>query len=188
MKVEESELQKFFEVMEEKNLSMTEVITLIRSSNGNIEAKPLTTELYLTVDYSRTIQEMIGAGNYDWVHSDVTEECFSLPSELKGKKVSISTKLFHFNSSIDSEDVIFEMNKANFRPATLAELLALGENYPKLQKEFPIVALGSVWNHESGEHYVPIISFDGLRRKFHLRWFNVVWHSDYYFLGVFMEI
>jgi undecaprenyl-diphosphatase len=53
-------------------------------------------------------------------------------------------KLFHFNRDISSEDAIAEMDKDGFRPATLAELLALGEAQPELQKQFPIIALSSV--------------------------------------------
>jgi len=174
MKVETLEVQRLFKVMEEKNLSITEVITLIRGKN----------EFDLSVDYSRTVQEMIEAGNYDWTNNDITEKIFPLPTELSGQKTTVSSKLFHFNRLISSEDAINEMDAAGFRPATLAELLALGEAHPELQKEFPIVALSSVWRDAYGDRHVPVLFFVDYRRGLGLGWFGRDWGSDYRFLGV----
>jgi hypothetical protein len=76
------------------------------------------------------------------------------------------------------------MDKAGYRPATLAELLALGEAHPELQKEFPIVALGSIWHDADGNRDVPVLSFDGSRRKLFLNWFVNDWYVNFRFLGV----
>ncbi len=182
MKVETSELQKFFKVMEEKNLSITEAITLIQGKSESVETK--TTEFDLSVDYSRTVQEKISAGKYSWANNDITEKHFPLPTELNGKQVSVSTKLFHFNRSISSKDATREMDKVGYRPATLAELLTLGEVHPELQKEFPIVALGSIWRHADNYCFVPILFFDGHKRNLDLLWFGRNWTDFYRFLGV----
>jgi hypothetical protein len=32
-----------------------------------------------------------------------------------------------------------------YRPAELSELLAFGENYPEVQRKFPVIAFGSIW-------------------------------------------
>jgi len=141
-------------------------------------------EIKLTVDYSRTLKEMINAGNYGWANDDITEKNFPLPTKLLGKKITASTKLFHFDRRISSEDAISEMNKAGYRPATLAELLALGEAHPELQKEFPIVALGSVWRGEDGGHVVPVLGFGGHRRGLVLYWLGNVWPDVCRFFGV----
>ena len=135
--------------------------------------------IILNVNYSRTLKEMIIAGNYDWINGDIKEKNFPLPTELLGKKITASNKLFHFNRSISSENAISEMNKAGYRPATLAELLALGEAYPEQQKEFPIVALGSIWCRT-----VPGFGFVDFERRLGLAWFGIGWEYNYRFLAV----
>ncbi len=184
MKIETLELQKLFEAMEEKNLSITDFITLIQQGKSeSVEAKPLAKEFDLSVDYSRTVQEMINVGNYDWTNRDITEKHFPLPVELNGKQ-AVSTKLFHFDRSISNKDAISEMDKAGYCPATLAELFALGEAHPELQKEFPIVALGSVWRPAGDDRYVPVLLFDGNERRLFLSWFGGDWGDVCRFLGV----
>jgi len=127
---------------------------------------------------------MIEAGKYDWTSSDITEKHFLLPTELNGENVSVSTKLFHFNHVISSKNAITEMYKAGYRPAALAELLALGEAHPELQKEFPIVALGSIWCGRGGNHDVPVLNFDEDGRELVLNWFVNDWFCSCRFLGV----
>ncbi len=79
-----------------------------------------------------------------------------------------------------SKDAIDEMDKAGYRPATLAELLALGEFKPKLQKQFEIVALGTVWHR-----YVPFLTFDGAGRGVTIFEFNnSFWSEKCCFLSV----
>lgn len=185
MKIKTSELQELFKLMEEKNFSITEVISFIQGKNKitKVELKPLVKEFDLVVDYSRTVREMVNAGNYDWINSDITEKNFPLPTELSGKKISMSSKLFHFNKDISSEDAIFEIKKAGYYPATLAELLALGENHPELQREFPIVGLGSVLYNVIDFKPVPVICSNDNERKLSLPWLDREWSDDYLFLG-----
>ena len=178
-----SDLKTVVEALETGEITMADILALINKKEDN-QTKEKTDEITLTVDYSRTVQEMINVGNYGWTNSDITEKHFPLPTELNGKQVSVSTKLFHFNRSISSKDAISEMDKGGFRPATLAELLALGKAHPELQKEFPIVALGSVWRDASDDRLVPVLSFGGSRRRLGLNWFDSDWLVRYRFLGV----
>ena len=184
MKVETSELQKLFKVMEERKFSIADVITLIQGKDEFVEVKLLAKEFDLSIDYSRTVQEMINAGNYGWTNNNITEKHFPLPTELNGKKVSVLTKLFHFNRLISSNDAIAEMDKVGYRPATLPELLALGETHPEIQKEFSVVALGSVWRYAFDFRAVPVLNFDGDLRKLSLYWFGRDWADYYRFLGI----
>jgi hypothetical protein len=183
MKIEVSELQELLSVIEDNNLSIAEVIEHIKSKETSDEQSK-NDEIVLSVDYSRTVQEMINAGKYGWTNDNITEKHFPLPTKLNGKKVSVSTKLFHFNCSISSKDAIAEMDKAGYRPATLAELLALGEKQPELQKEFPIVALGSVWTDAYGGRHVPYLDVDGFKRGLSLDWFGFDWYGNCRFLAV----
>jgi len=170
-------------VIEDNNLSIAEAIERIQDKKVRDE-QPKNDEIVLSVDYSRTVQEMINAGKYGWTNDNITEKHFPLPTELNGKKVSVSTKLFHFNRPINSQDAIKEMDKAGYRPATLAELLALGEKQPELQKEFPIVALGSIWTDANGNRNVPYLDVNGHKRKLNLNWFDNDWNDNCRFLAV----
>lgn len=176
-----SDLKTVVEALETGAITMENILTLIDKKEDDQSKKD---EINLVVDYSRTVQEMINAGNYGWTDNDIMEKHFPLPTELNGKQVSVSTKLFHFNRSISSKNAIAEMDKAGYRPATLTELLALGEAYPELQKEFPIVAFGSVWRVESGGRRVPVLYFDDDGRGLDLSWFDDDWYGDCRFLGV----
>lgn len=130
----------------------------------------------------RSLAEMIKAGNYEQVNNNITEKHF--PVEGKGEH-EIGIALFHFNQSIDSADVIAEMENQGYRPATIDELLALGENCPDLQREFRIIALGSVWRRNlSGIHYVISLWHRSGRRSLFLVWFVSSWHADDRFAAV----
>jgi len=99
-------------------------------------------EIILSVDYSKTLDLAIADGKYDRVDSAISVKNFPVVS---GIKVAIFTSLFQFvDGDISSEDVIKEMDRRGFRPATLMELLALGETHPELQRQFPIIALGTI--------------------------------------------
>ncbi len=183
MNLSASEISELFKVIEDNNLSIVEAIERIQDKKVTDE-QPKNDEIVLSVDYSRTVQEMINTGKYGWTNDDITEKHFPLPTELNGKKVSVAAKLFHFNRSINSQDAIKEMDKTGYRPATLAELLALGEKEPELQKEFPIVALGSIWTDAFGNRYVPYLSVDGRKRMLDLDWFDDDWFDLCRFLAV----
>ncbi len=184
MNIETSELQQLLEVIEEKNLSIPEAIERIKGNNTTDE-QVKSAEISLTVGYSQTVEQMIAAGKYDRKNSDdITDKHFPLPAELSGQKTAVSSKLFHFNRDISSENAIAEMDKAGYRPAILSELLALGAKYPELQRQFPIVALGSVWHDADGDRVVPCLSVDGGERELGLDWCGVGWDADCRFLGV----
>ncbi len=124
------------------------------------------------VDCTKSLAEMVSAGKYNWVNNDITQDHFPISGQDQ-KEVEVI--LFHFNRAISSEDAISEMGKVGFRPATIEELLALGVSQPELQKQFPIVALGSVWQHPSGHHYVPFLGWAVVGRSLDLFWFDYGW-------------
>lgn len=138
-----------------------------------VSAKPTFTVL---VDYSRTLAAMIAAGRYDYVNPDITTEHFPIQGE--GRR-ELRVALFHFNRVMSSEQVIAELDSQGFRPAKLEELLALGETRPELQKEFPIVGLGSGWPRprDDGGRSAPFLYWGGLERSLGLRWFRDSWRA-----------
>ena len=134
----------------------------------------------IIVDYNRSLSKMIKAGNYDWFNDNITAKNFP----LKGKgKHELEAILFHFDRDIESEEAIAEMDKQGYRPGRIEELLALGGKYPNLQKEFPIVALGSVWRNPDGHRSVPFLHRNGSERNLRLGWFGYGWHANDRFLA-----
>ncbi|NCU43062.1 hypothetical protein EOL72_01780 [Candidatus Falkowbacteria bacterium] len=184
MKISKSDLQKLTTVMENNNLSVAQVIELIEKSNESEKVINPTDEIRLAIDYTKTLEQAISDGNYDWKNSDITAQHFPVSPEMIGKKAEVSAKLFHFNCGISSDDVISEMDKAGYRPATLMELLVLGFLFPELQRHFPIVALGSVWHGAIGGGHVPYLDVDGNERGLDLYWFGIDWGAHCRFLGV----
>lgn len=135
----------------------------------------------VAVDYTQTLKQMISAGKYDWANSDITQDHF--PIKGNGKKEE-EVVLFHFDKVMTSEQAITEMDKTGFRPATIEELLALGAQQPELQKQFPIVALGSVWRNPLGDRNVPDLRWGGRQRSLDLDWFGGDWREDSRFAAV----
>ena len=128
-----------------------------------------------------SLKDRITRGKYGWVNSDITEEHFpvDIPADYEAEY-----ELFNFSRSFGSEAAIAEMDKDGFRPATLAELLVLGETQPELQKQFPIIALGSLWLHSPGYRVVPVLYLHDGKRELLLDWFEHDWNDDYRFLAV----
>ena len=183
-----SQLQEVLLAIEEGKISIKDILNLINKyDEKKDELKPKEFDpnnINLIIDYSRNLKQMIKAGKYAWANKEITEEHFPLLTRVRGKKIQISAKLFYFNRSISSSDVISEMEKEGYRPATLAELLALGEEYPAIQTEFPVVALGFIWSFNNSGRRVTVLRFGGSRRGVHLYWFNINWNDTFRFLAI----
>src|SRR3989344_3384441 len=115
---------------------------------------------------------MIANGKYDYANSDITSGNF--PMTGNGKQEAV-VELVHFGRDMASEAVLKEFEARGLRAATLPELLAFGATYPEKQREFPIVALGSVWQSRSGDRYVPDLDRHGSRRRLNLNWHGSRW-------------
>lgn len=126
----------------------------------------------LSVNYSRTIEDGIAAGKYDWTNSDITSSHF--PSKEIGTK-EVSVGLVHFGKDMTADEALSELDKAGMRPATLKELLTLGEKHPDLQRESPIIALGSVWQDPYGYRYCACLGRCDSVRVLHLFWLGSRW-------------
>ena len=122
--------------------------------------------------YNLSLAQMIEAGKYYWVNDDITAEHFP----VKGESKQVEITLLHFDRYISSDEAVKEIDKMGYRPATLPELLALGASQPELQRQFPIVALGSVWQGRYGDRYVPYLWDDGSGRYLDLDWFDDGWN------------
>lgn len=127
----------------------------------------------LTVDYGMKVEEAVNRGHYDYVNSSITSQNFS--TKQKGK-VELVVELIHFDHSISSAEVLKELDRMGYRAADLHELLALGENYPDVQREFPVVALGSVRRSPHGDgRVVPYLWRHAAYRYAYLAWCGPDW-------------
>lgn len=134
----------------------------------------------ITVNYGLSLKEMIAVGRYDREDKDITALHFPMKGE--GTK-EVVTELVHFNRHMESEDVLREFDERSLRPATIKELLAFGAKYPELQRQFPIVALGSIWWHLA-YRFVLCLDRYGSERGLRLIWFGHGWRDDCRFLAV----
>lgn len=141
----------------------------------------------VVVDYNKGFQEAVSAGRYDQIDELVKEDIFPFFDQEQGKK-EVKFRLFHFGRFIGSDEAIYRMENDGFRPATLRELLALGEVNPKLQRRFLIVALGTSFSDLNGEfvygEIVPILAKINNRRMLGVGWKEVGWDGSCRFLGV----
>ncbi len=139
---------------------------------------PLT--IPLTIDYDRSLEEMIAAGRYDWKNSDITAKRFPLEGE---DMVEFESRYFHFNHNISSEKAIEAMKKAGWEPARIEHLLCFGEKYPDEQRKFPIIGLGSV-AEVRGNRSVPYLPRSDSECDLDLLWFGSGWSVGCRFLAV----
>ena len=136
------------------------------------------------VDYTRTVAEMVKVGKYDWSNNNITADHYPIPQDKAGKKEDINTKVFHFNRAISSADAVKEMEKEGYRPATAHEIMDFGEKNPELQRQFPIVALGSVWQYGILYRFVLVLGEGGSKRLLKLSFWDGGWADFYRFLAV----
>jgi len=68
-------------------------------------------------------------------------------------------------------------------PATLQELCAFGEKYPDIKREFPVVALGSVYVDLGGRRVVPCLGFWLAGRELYLSGWGGEWFPVCRFLA-----
>jgi hypothetical protein len=130
---------------------------------------------------NRSLDKMIEDGEYDWVNPNITADHFPIREKVRSE---FSVVLFHFNRPVGSEDVIAEMNKDGYRPAAIEELLALGESQPNLQKKFPIVALGTIWEDADGCRHVVFLWGSSGERNLDIHGFGSGWRDHYRFAAV----
>lgn len=128
----------------------------------------------------KSLQDAIAAGKYDYANDYITAEHFKLEGEIV---VDTELVLYHPDRDIESDDVVKELDQMGLRPATLQELCAFGEKYPDIQREFPVVALGSVCVGSGGDRRVPSLDFWFALRKLCLLYWDGEWSSFCRFLA-----
>ncbi len=148
-------------------------------------------QYHVTIDPAKTLAQMIEAGKYDYAHPVIHEKNF--PSETstgngpyRTAPTDISLVLVHFNKAMKTREIEAELDRRGLRTATLAELLALGAKRPELQRQFPLIALGSSWVGPDGLRRVPCLVGNDDGRDLRLGWGDPdgKWREDCRFVAV----
>lgn len=121
----------------------------------------------LIVPYNgdKTIQELITVGQYDWANEDVSDEHFP---NVQHQDVEVDLELFNFDRRISTDEVLSFFGEEGLVAANAAELLALGNLDHRLQKKFPLVALGQKWKFSKHNSFVLCLAWHGLLRRIYL--------------------
>lgn len=135
----------------------------------------------VTVDYGLPLAQMIASGKYDWTNGDITPERFPIQGEGKAPRELV---LVHLDKVATTDEALAELDRRGLRPAKIEELLALGAARPELQKEFPIVALGSRFVSRRGGRFFAYLGWFGNGRKLDLGWDGSGWRGVCRFLAV----
>jgi len=137
-------------------------------------------ELYTaTVDYSLSVKETLEFYHYDCVDRGISDWNVLEWTPVPEGQQEVSFGLVHFNASYFSNlnnlgpstsEVLVELDKMGYRPATFAELCAFGVKCPDKQKRFLIVALGSAFLGAYGKCNVTFLYWE-----YSVSYLNLCW-------------
>lgn len=141
----------------------------------------LSVSVTVHVDYDRSLEDAVKAGKYPCGDSNIASDKF--PEAGTGIK---ATEVFFLNFGVEmnSYDALPAIESFGLRPANLRELLAVGEEHPSLQNEFPIVALGSIWKPHHERWFVPALGLDRAQRELRLKKYSSPWSDVRRFAAV----
>jgi hypothetical protein len=145
----------------------------------------------ILVDNRLSMEQILVLGHYDWINPDIfllsrlekkDSEC---NKEYSQKEIVV--ELYNFGHSISTQDALKRFKEIGFRPVNLRELLILGGNYPQLQCECFVAALGTFVTCKEGCICVPYlfgISNTKLKRYINLHYKDNIWKKDCWFAVV----
>lgn len=158
--------------------ALKEALARAMSSKEELASTP-STVFTIIVDYSKSMRSMVKDGNYDRVNPNIAFK--NLPLVGEGR-VEVTLELLHFDRIISTEKALEEIKKRGLVAARIEHLLAFGAAHPELQREFPILALGSVWQNPYSVRYVPSL-WGGRSRRLDMYWSGTTWVKTCRFLA-----
>ena len=121
-----------------------------------VEIDPDGDPLSVIVDYDKSVEEMVGAGQYNGgVHPSINS--INFPTDMHGKHEVLIHFVRFTQEKMTPDEILDRLAQMGFRPVALRELLALNAAFPDLFKGYyrPINALGSIWEDPGGIRVVP---------------------------------
>jgi hypothetical protein len=128
----------------------------------------------------KSIDKLVRAGKYNWVNQNINSKNFSVkkgfPQKIIIQLVSLTDK--------DSQEIIKMFNKKGWRPMNLFELLSFGIQFPEIQRENRIVALGTIWiDPLCGLWFTPVLHGNSRDRSLGLFCFETRWRKERFWFG-----
>lgn len=130
------------------------------------------------VDYRRTFDQMKRAGGYDFISYTLNEKNFPIRppnsrlAEIAGSPyrsiapVKTEVVLVHLNKELSPKATLGHMDRLGLEGSPIEEVLAVGEQYPNLQRKFPIIGLGSMWQPgKNGYRFCPGLYGNATKRS-----------------------
>ncbi len=128
------------------------VVMMVRLSKG--PSKPIP-QFSIEVDRALSFRAAIELAQQKVVSRFVAED--TLPKTGEIRQLMVHVLRFHERTNL--QEVMHTMNSLELEPLGIRELLALIENYPKLQNDYNVAALGTVMVNKE-KKYVPIAYID----------------------------
>lgn len=128
------------------------------------------------VNHGLSTAQSVKLGNYNEVHRGINNKFFP---DRNGKEVITNITLLPGNVHepfLYSGEII-DAARHRYRPAVFAELLAIGQYYPKLQEVFWVIALGQTANIDNIP-WAPFLCGNHLQRDLHLQQYNMPWNNE----------
>lgn len=141
-----------------------------------------TDEFEVTVDYSKSLEQMIEEARFDYLNSGITEEHF--PKNGTGI-TKISLRLFQFPTPKSTDEIIEYIQVQGYKPAKIEELVRFATQHPDIQRSgYPVVGLGTIWKRAEKEEVVPVLRGGSDDRNMHLLRTANTWNPSERFAAV----
>lgn len=157
-------------------------------------AAALSNPYTVPVNYGRKLKTAVKVGKYDWNNDYYDGQDWSDwktpdddPLEVPKGRAAVEKELllFHIGAYFgddklhDTKEVLAAVAKLGLKAEAVPELLTFGEKNPDVQREFPVIALGSVWVDPHGDRRVAGLWSDADERCLSLHWFGYQWNPYY---------
>jgi hypothetical protein len=160
-----------------------EVVRNILADKVEVVAKTvsyITGTFKCVVNKTVKIETEIKAAGFDWSNDGINTKNFPKP---EGGDVSDKDIILFWFKGIGSYEAIAKMAEEGCRPADVWELTALAKAQPDLQREYPIIALGSVCKLD-GSRRVPCLYGNSGHRELYLYSYGHDWDDRCRFAAV----
>ena len=151
-----------------------------------VSSEPTITPIRVSPDYTRTLIQMRNAGGYDGpVNPDLNDTNFPVEVGESGERefflVCFHRKVGDHEDPNESE-LLRELDKLGLKPEGPAELCAVGEHHPELQRKFPIVARRQAWRDPRGFRAYMVLGGNVYGRSLQLIFVRRMWENNCRFL------
>jgi hypothetical protein len=154
---------------------------MVYTSVGRSTARESALEaVSLVIDRTKSLDEVVKVGAYDYLNPAITEANF--PTAVGPTQLQVL--LVHLNRRAWMAEVTEELASHALQPGSMTELVALGAYRPELQRQFPIVALGSDWFDAEDNYCVGYLEGDSTFRGLGLRHLNTEFGAGCRFLAL----